>query len=93
MTTDSGAAEKTAQSHARNELIPFLIGSTVEEVERALVVHTLARCDGNRTYAARVLGLSVRTLRNKIRVYSAEGIEVPAYRGSGSMCIATPCIA
>ena len=35
--------------------------------------------DGNRTQAARVLGLSVRTLRNKIRVYIAEGIEVPAH--------------
>ena len=64
---------------APNELIRLLIGSTVEEVERALVVQTLARCDGNRTQAARVLGLSVRTLRNKIRVYIAEGIEVPSH--------------
>ena len=72
------APENTAQSLEPNELIRLLIGSTVEEVERALVVQTLARCDGNRTHAARVLGLSVRTLRNKIRVYTAEGIEVPA---------------
>ena len=79
MTTDCLAApENTAQSLAPNELIRLLIGSTVEEVERALVVQTLARCDGNRTQAARMLGLSVRTLRNKIRVYIAEGIEVPA---------------
>ena len=70
----------TPQSLAPSEVIPFLIGSTVEEVERALVVQTLARCDGNRTHAARVLGLSVRTLRNRIRVYTAEGIEVPAHR-------------
>jgi DNA-binding NtrC family response regulator len=77
MTTDYlAASENTAQSLASNELIRLLIGSTVEEVERALVVQTLARCDGNRTQAARVLGLSVRTLRNKIRVYIAEGIEV-----------------
>jgi DNA-binding NtrC family response regulator len=80
MTTDYLAApENTAQSLAPNELIRPLIGSTVEEVERALVLQTLARCDGNRTRASRVLGLSVRTLRNKIRVYTAEGIEVPAY--------------
>ena len=72
------APENTAQSLEPNELIRLLIGSTVEEVERALVVQTLARCDGNRTHAARVLGLSVRTLRNKIRVYTSEGIEVPA---------------
>ena len=43
------------------------------------MLQTLARCDGNRTRAARVLGLSVRTLRNKIRLYSADGIDVPAH--------------
>ena len=37
------------------------------------------RCDGNRTRAARVLGVSVRTLRNKIRQYSADGIDVPVH--------------
>jgi DNA-binding NtrC family response regulator len=77
------ARENTAQLLAPNELIRLLIGSTVEEVERALVVQTLASCDGNRTRAARMLGLSVRTLRNKIRVYTAEGIEVPAHFQAG----------
>jgi DNA-binding NtrC family response regulator len=60
------------------EVVPLLIGSTVGEIERELVLQTLARCDGNRTRAARVLGVSVRTLRNKIRQYSADGIDVPA---------------
>ena len=67
-------------SLAPHEIVPLLIGSTVGEIERELVVQTLARCDGNRTRAARVLGLSVRTLRNKIREYSADGIDVPAHR-------------
>jgi DNA-binding NtrC family response regulator len=62
-----------------NEVVPLLIGSTVGEIERELVLQTLARCDGNRTRAARVLGVSVRTLRNRIRQYSAEGIIVPAH--------------
>ena len=60
------------------EVVPLLIGSTVGEIERELVLQTLARCGGNRTRAARVLGVSVRTLRNKIRLYSADGIDVPA---------------
>jgi DNA-binding NtrC family response regulator len=66
-------------SLAPNEIVPLLIGSTVGEIERELVLQTLARCHGNRTHAARVLGVSVRTLRNKIRQYSAEGIDVPAH--------------
>jgi DNA-binding NtrC family response regulator len=66
-------------SLAPNEVVPLLIGSTVGEIERELVLQTLARCNGNRTHAARVLGLSVRTMRNKIRQYSAEGINVPVH--------------
>ena len=66
-------------SLALNEIVPLLIGSTVGEIERELVLQTLARCHGNRTRAARVLDVSVRTLRNKIRQYSAEGIDVPVH--------------
>jgi DNA-binding NtrC family response regulator len=73
------APEIPAASLAPNEVVPLLIGSTVGEVERELVLQTLARCDGNRTRASRVLGVSVRTLRNKIRLYSADGIDVPPH--------------
>jgi DNA-binding NtrC family response regulator len=66
-------------SLAPNDVVPLLIGSTVGEIERELVLQTLARCNGNRTRAARVLGVSVRTLRNKIRQYSADGIDVPVH--------------
>jgi DNA-binding NtrC family response regulator len=62
-----------------DEIIPLLIGTTVDRVERELVLHTLVRCNGNRTRAARMLGLSIRTLRNRIRLYTAEGIDVPAH--------------
>ncbi|MBX9711011.1 MAG: helix-turn-helix domain-containing protein [Xanthobacteraceae bacterium] len=62
-----------------HSVVPFLIGATVGEIERELILLTLARCEGNRTHAARILGVSVRTLRNKIREYSAHGIDVPAH--------------
>jgi DNA-binding NtrC family response regulator len=75
----AAAPELPAPSLAPNQVVPLLIGSTVGEIERELVLQTLARCNGNRTRAARVLGVSVRTLRNKIRQYSAEGIDVPAH--------------
>ena len=79
MTHESAAPEISAPSLTPNQVVPLLIGSTVGEIERELVLQTLARCDGNRTRAARVLGVSVRTLRNKIRQYSADGIDVPVH--------------
>jgi DNA-binding NtrC family response regulator len=54
-----------------------LVGRTVADVERDLILETLKRCFGNRTHAASILGISIRTLRNKLTVYAAEGIAVP----------------
>ncbi len=73
------APEMPVLSLAPNEIVPLLIGSTLEAIERELVLHTLRHCDGNRTHAARVLGLSVRTMRNKIRQYAADGRDVPVH--------------
>lgn len=61
------------------EVVPLAVGSTVHDVERELVLQTLSLCNGNRTHAARMLGVSVRTLRNRIRLYTARGIDVPAH--------------
>jgi len=79
-TVHVAGPEEGAQFLAPSQIVPLLIGATVDEIERELVLQTLLRCDGNRTRAARVLGLSVRTLRNKIRLYAASGIDVPAYQ-------------
>ncbi|MFZ0775184.1 MAG: sigma-54 dependent transcriptional regulator [Xanthobacteraceae bacterium] len=54
-----------------------LVGRTVAEVERDLILQTLKHCLGNRTHAANVLGISIRTLRNKLNEYSADGLPVP----------------
>ncbi len=49
-----------------------LVGRTVADVERALILATLRHHSGNRTHAARALGISLRTLRNKLRSYWQE---------------------
>ncbi|MDV3457403.1 sigma-54 dependent transcriptional regulator [Sphingomonas sp. HF-S4] len=56
--------------------IESLVGRTVEEVERELILHTLERCHGNRTSASSILGISVRTMRNKLRTFIEAGIAV-----------------
>jgi DNA-binding NtrC family response regulator len=54
-----------------------LVGRTVSDVERDLILDTLDHCLGNRTHAANILGISIRTLRNKLREYSDSGLSVP----------------
>ena len=54
-----------------------LVGRTVAAVERDLIIDTLHHCVGNRTHAATILGISIRTLRNKLKQYSEEGVAVP----------------
>jgi DNA-binding NtrC family response regulator len=57
--------------------ITALVGRRVEEVERELILETLGHCLGNRTRAAEILGISIRTLRNKLAEYRGAGLEVP----------------
>jgi DNA-binding NtrC family response regulator len=52
------------------------VGRTVAEVEQDLILDTLDHCFGNRTHAANILGISIRTLRNKLRQYMDEGVKV-----------------
>ena len=58
-----------------------MIGRTVEAVERDLIIGTLDHCLGNRTNAANILGISIRTLRNKLNQYTSEGMKVPPAPG------------
>lgn len=54
-----------------------LVGLPVAEVERDLILATLRQTEGNRTHAANVLGISIRTMRNKLRDYAEQGLDVP----------------
>ena len=72
--TDHIAAQaaQTAQAVTQS-----LVGQTVAEVERDLIIDTLHHCLGNRTHAATILGISIRTLRNKLNQYTGDGITIP----------------
>ena len=60
-----------------------MVGKTVSEVERGLIIDTLQHCLGNRTHAANILGISIRTLRNKLKQYQEEGHAVPTPGSDG----------
>jgi len=56
-----------------DETLTFRAGHTIREVEKNMILHTLGKVDGNRTHAAKMLGISIRTLRNKINEYRERG--------------------
>lgn len=56
-----------------------LVGRTVADVERDLIIDTLLHCLGNRTHAANILGISIRTLRNKLKLYGEQGLNIPQH--------------
>ena len=59
----AGAAELSS--------LRFPIGTTVDDAERELIMQTLAATQNNKTRAAELLGISLKTLHNKLKEYEA----------------------
>ena len=73
---DSGPAARAAQT--ADAVSRAYVGQTVAQMEKTLIIDTLTHCLGNRTHAANILGISIRTLRNKLNEYSDEGTAIMA---------------
>ncbi len=71
----AGGTEPQAAARAATG-VAGLVGRTMDEVERDLILQTLSHTLGNRTHAATILGISIRALRNKLRDYAAAGVTV-----------------
>lgn len=52
----------------------LLIGNTIASMEKELILGTLDHCAGNKTHAANILGISIRTLRNKLHEYELQNL-------------------
>lgn len=76
-STTASASQADYQTR-RNDLV----GRTLDSVEKDLILDTLDYCLGNRTHAANILGISIRTLRNKLKLYGEEGTPIPLAPGA-----------
>ena len=77
MPSSPAAETARAASIAAEAVTRGLVGQTVAAVEQQLIIDTLSHCLGNRTHAANILGISIRTLRNKLKEYADAGVSVP----------------
>ncbi|MSR46056.1 MAG: sigma-54-dependent Fis family transcriptional regulator [Planctomycetes bacterium] len=60
----------------RDRALEQAVGMTVAEMEREMILRSLEKTKGNRTAASKLLGLTTRTLSNKIRIYRAQGFTI-----------------
>ncbi|MEY4760615.1 MAG: hypothetical protein RLZZ200_471 [Pseudomonadota bacterium] len=58
--------------------IQITVGSSLAAAERELIMATLDGCRGNKSTAARVLGISLKTLYNRLNAYAAEMVRSSA---------------
>ncbi|MBV9995077.1 MAG: sigma-54-dependent Fis family transcriptional regulator [Caulobacteraceae bacterium] len=80
----SGAETARTASMAAEAANRAFVGQTVAAMEQQLILDTLGHCLGNRTHAANILGISIRTLRNKLKEYGDAGVAVPPPQGAAS---------
>jgi DNA-binding NtrC family response regulator len=64
----SGGSESTADA------VKFAVGMSFEDIEREMLLKTLARCGNNKSRAARVLGITSKTIYNRLMRYRALGL-------------------
>jgi DNA-binding NtrC family response regulator len=61
--------EKSTDSSAS---VSFDVGTTIEEAEKRLILRTLASTANNKTRAAEILGISLKTIHNKLHRYGVQ---------------------
>jgi two-component system, NtrC family, response regulator AtoC len=67
VTDDEGSSDN------EEDTLKLKVGTSIAEAEKQLIFETLKQTGGNRTKAADILGISIRTLRNKLNEYKAAG--------------------
>ncbi|MGN6594070.1 MAG: sigma-54-dependent transcriptional regulator [Terriglobales bacterium] len=73
LAEDFGTVASVSDTDA-DDCVRVPLGATVDEAERLLILKTLARENNNKTRTAERLGISLKTLQNKLKEYTAKGL-------------------
>ena len=67
------------------EYVQVPVGTSIADMERAMIMATLKRCGGNKTRTAAMLGVSLKTLYNRLNAYRAlDMADLPSERIEGN---------
>ena len=67
---DSGGPDVSPQAEDDDDLLTVRVGTPLEEIERRVTMATLARCNNVKKRAAEILGISLKTLYNRLEHYA-----------------------
>ncbi|MBQ3033262.1 MAG: sigma-54-dependent Fis family transcriptional regulator [Deferribacterales bacterium] len=78
---DAKPLDNKAKDEAKEsaKVAEITVGRTIADMEQELILNTLKEVGGNRSKASELLGVTVRTLRNKLNEYREAGIDVDEY--------------
>jgi two-component system, response regulator FlrC len=83
---DQGSTSTAPNASTSTSTFPGSLPLDLGDLERIAIAEALRRVGGNRTHAARLLGIGLRTLRNKLRVYRGAGLSIePANLADGQL--------
>ena len=81
--SDPAAADEV--SDVTSEYVQVPVGTSIAEMEKAMIMATLKRCGGNKTRTAAMLGVSLKTLYNRLNAYRAlDMADLPGERLEGN---------
>jgi DNA-binding NtrC family response regulator len=72
----SKAIDKPAALAGEEPSLRIVVGTSLADAEKRMIVATLKKCGGNKTRAAALLGVSLKTLYNRLNEYRAQGLEL-----------------
>lgn len=72
--TDARAELREARAGQELSVLQVPVGTNLADVERWMIFATLQKCGGNKTRAAALLGVSLKTLYNRLNAYRAQGL-------------------
>ena len=68
--------KSVSASSGAEQTLRIPVGTNLADAERWMIIATLRKCGGNKTRAAALLGVSLKTLYNRLNAYRAQGLEV-----------------
>lgn len=77
ITIDTLAPLQQTSRPASRDVVEFEIGTPLDQVEQQLIIATLDRYRGNKRRAAKALGVSLKTIYNRLNEYASEGVLLP----------------